>query len=107
MARMQREKALMAAVALALAMPAAYAKDGGPEPDSVIELYGKLYPEVVVPSGSGATGAGEQVATFAQKPAGSDQIIRRTEVESSNSRLGFRGHEKLGRDLKAIFQLET
>ena len=28
-------------------------------------------------------------------------------MESSNSRFGVRGHEKLGPNLKAIFQLET
>lgn len=104
---MHKQKALVGAIALAVAMPAAYAKSSGPEADSVIELYGKLYPEVVVPTGSGATGAGETVATFAQKPTGSNNIVRRTEIESSNSRFGFRGHEKLATDLKAIFQLET
>jgi predicted porin len=104
---MKSKKALAAAVALAVAVPAAYARNGGAEPDSAVELYGKLYPEIVVPSGSGASAAGEQVATFAQKPTGENSIIRRTEMESSNSRFGFRGHERLGSELRAIFQLET
>lgn len=110
---MQNKKALVIAVALAFSAPAAWAKgdDGGdrkgPEPDSVIEMYGKAYPELVFPSGRGATAAGSTVSTLSPKPTGENEIIRRTEMESSNTRLGFRGHEKLSSDLKAIFQLET
>ena len=100
-----KEKALVAAVCAAIAMPAAGAK--GPEPDSVVELYGKAYPEIVIPHGSGATEAGTTTCTICAKATGDNEIIRRTEMESSNSRFGIRGHEKLGRDLKAIFQLET
>ncbi|HET9580670.1 MAG TPA: porin [Usitatibacter sp.] len=107
---MQNKKALAIAVGLVFAVPAVHAQErenSGPEPDSVIQMYGKLYPEVVFPSGHGPTAAGSTVSTLSPKPTGEGGIIRRTEVESSNSRLGFRGHEKLSRDLKAIFQLET
>lgn len=108
---MQKKKALAVAVGLALAVPAAYAQSTresrGPEPDSVIQMYGKLYPEINFPSGSGATAAGTQVSTLSPAPTGTDNIVKRTEMESSNSRWGFRGHEKLSGDLKAIFQLET
>jgi len=38
---------------------------------------------------------------------GGNAVISRTEMESSNSRLGVRGSEKLGGGLRAIFQLET
>ena len=100
------KKILVMAVATAVAVPSVCAaKDRGDA--NVIELYGKVYPEVVVPHGNGATDAGASVATFAGTPTGENSIIRRTEMESSNSRLGVRGQEKLGGDLKAIFQLET
>lgn len=117
---MQNKKALVLAVSAALAIPCAFAQKGE-EPDSVVVLYGKAYPEIVRPSGKGATAASTacssttlatriascDVATFAAAPTGTTGIIRRNEMESSNSRLGVRGHEKLGGDLKAIFQLET
>jgi predicted porin len=100
-----RNKTLALAVAAALVVPAAHAEIKGD--DNVVELYGRVYPEIVVPHGSGATDAGAAVATFAGKPTGEDSIIRRTEIASSNSRVGVRGQERLGGDLKAIFQLET
>jgi predicted porin len=109
---MQNKKLLVLAVAAAFAAPCAYAQKGGGksdkgDPDSVVELYGKIYPEIVRPKGEGATEAGTPVATYAQAPTGTSQIIRRNEMESSNSRFGVRGHEKLGGGLKAVFQLET
>jgi predicted porin len=100
------KKILVAAVSTAFMVPAAFAK-GGWTDGNVVELYGKAYPEIVVPHGSGATDAGADVATFAGHPTGENSIIRRTEMASSNSRLGVRGQEMLGHDLKAIFQLET
>jgi predicted porin len=45
--------------------------------------------------------------TICQRPGSGNAIVHRTEMESSNSRFGVRGHEKLSSDLKAIFQLET
>jgi predicted porin len=98
------KKALIVAVAAALAVPAAFAKG---DSDSSVELYGKVYPELVFPSGSGATAAGSAVSTIAGTPSGTDSIVKRTEMSSSNTRFGIRGHEKLGRSLQAIFQLET
>ena len=103
---MQNKKSLVVAVAAALAIQGAWAK-GGPEPDNVVELYGKVYPEFVFPSGSGATEAGAATCTICGTPEGEGSIVKRTEMESSNSRLGVRGHERLGGNLKAIFQLET
>jgi predicted porin len=110
---MQNKKALLLAVSAALAVPLAFAQKGGgggakdADPDSVVELYGKIYPEMVRERGSGATAAGTPVATFATAPTGTSSIITRNEMESSNSRFGVRGAEKLGANLKAIFQLET
>lgn len=99
-----QKKILVAAVAGALLIPSAYAEWSD---SNVIELYGKVYPELVRPHGSDPTAAGASVATFAAQPTGVDNIIQRTEMESSNTRFGVRGQERLGRDLKAIFQLET
>ena len=113
-----QKKTLAFAVGVALMIPCAYAQKKGDkgekaEPDSIIELYGKVYPEIVRERGTGATptsctAANGCFATFAGTAgAGSNAIITRNEMESSNSRFGVRGSEKLGRGLKAIFQLET
>lgn len=100
-----QKKALVMALGTALAVQGALAQKA--EPDSVVTLYGKVYPELVWPSGSGATAAGTTTCTICGTPEGENSIVKRTEMESSNSRFGVRGHEKLGADLKAIFQLET
>src|SRR5579859_5728224 len=107
---MQNKKLLVMAVGAALAIPCAYAKaPSGPEPDAVVELYGKAYPEWVLPrSGNGPTPAGTTVSTITNgAPTGVRSIIERNEIEAPNTRVGVRGHEKLGAGLKAIFQLET
>src|SRR5258708_3440775 len=110
---MQKKKALVLAISAALAIPGvALAQRGGGsregDPDSVVELYGKAYPELGRQKGSGATAAGTPgLATFAGAPTGNSNIIERNEMESSNSRFGIRGHEKLGGGLRAVFQLET
>ncbi len=109
---MQNKKALVLAVGAALVMQGAFAQKGGGkdkevDPDSVVELYGKIYPEMVRQKGKDATPAGTPVATFAGAPTGTSSIVSRNEMESSNSRFGIRGHEKLGGNLKAIFQFET
>jgi predicted porin len=107
------KKALVVAVSLTFAMPAWAAKGGeggdksGPEPDSVIELYGKAYPEYIKSKGSDATPKGEATCTICAPGAGENGVRDRQLLEASNTRLGVRGHEKLGGDLKAIFQLET
>jgi predicted porin len=105
------KKVLVMAVAAALVVPGLCAAKGegggGGDDDSVVELYGKVYPELLQPHGKDATPAGTTVATFAGTPTGTNSVISRTEMDSSNSRFGVRGSEKLGRDLKAIFQLET
>ncbi len=107
------KKVLVLAIGAALAIPAAYAQKGGggkggdSDPDSVVVLYGKAYPEIVRQSGSGATAAGTPVATFAGAPSGASSILTKNEMESSNSRFGVRGHEKLGGGWRATWQLET
>ena len=113
---MQNKKLLVVAIGAALAIPCAYAqkgsgkKDAGAEPDQVVELYGKAYPEWILPkSGNGPTPAGTTVSSITNgTPTGQPSIIQRNEIQAPNTRLGVRGHEKLGRGgLKAIFQLET
>jgi predicted porin len=99
------KRVLVVAVAAALVVPGVCAAES--DADSVVELYGKVYPELLRPHGKGATEAGSPVATLAGTPTGENSVISRTEMDSSNSRLGFRGHERLGRDLRAIWQLET
>ena len=104
-----QKKTLVAAIGAALMVPgmALAQKSDKPEPNSVVELYGKVYPELVFPSSSGATGEGTATCTICLPAAGENAVIKKTEMESSNSRFGVRGHERLGTDLKAIFQLET
>lgn len=106
------KKALVLAIGAALAMQGAFAQKkpssgGGSEDDSQVVLYGKVYPEFVWPSGNGATAAGTPTCSICGTATGTNSIIKRTEMESSNSRFGIRGYEKLGGNLKAIYQLET
>jgi predicted porin len=105
------KKALVLAIGAALAIPCAMAQKG-PEPDSIVVLYGKVYPEIVRQRGKGATPSSCTVAsgclaTFAQPADGTNSIITRNEMEASNSRFGVRGYEKLGGGLRAVWQLET
>jgi len=109
-----QKKALVLALTATFAMGAAYAQKGGGAkedswdgPDSVVTMYGKVYPEINYPKGEGATAVGTTVCSICAAPTGTNNIISKYEMESSNSRVGWRGYEKLGRDLKAIFQLET
>ena len=108
---MYKKKSLILAVGAALAIPCAYAQEEGegkgPQADSVVTLYGKVYPEIVRPSSKGATAANATVSTIAGTPAGANAFIKRSEVESSNTNFGIRGSEKVGPTVRAIFQLET
>jgi predicted porin len=113
------KKALILAIGAAFAIPSAYAQKGGGgkggmeiEPDSVVVLYGKVYPEIVRqrgkdPTPASCTIASGCLATFAQPADGDKSIITRNEMESSNSRFGVRGYEKLGGGWRATWQLET
>ena len=101
-----QKKALVVAIGAALVMTGAFAQKK-PEPDSVVSLYGKIYPEIVHVSSSGATASGAATCTICAAAEGENAVIKRQEIQSNNSRFGIRGHEKLGPGLKAIFQLET
>jgi predicted porin len=72
-----------------------------------VTIYGKLYPQVNNARAYGATAGGTAGSTLIgtiSSPTGAD--VKGTVMESSNSRLGFRGTESLGGSLKAIWQLE-
>jgi len=94
---------LLAATVLAMA-GAAHA-----EPDSVVEMYGMGMPFVDSAETTGAT-ATAPATRPSQLPASAftgqnDQ--RRSRVTVGTSNWGFRGYEKLGPDLKLVWQLES
>lgn len=92
-----------------IAMAAAFAC-GMPllaQAQSSVTIYGRLYPQLNSARAYGATPAGTAGNTLVgaiASPAADD--VDGTVMESSNSRLGFRGSESLGGSLKAIWQLE-
>jgi len=103
---MFQKKILVAAVAGALGAGAAGAAFAQTTVGNV-EIYGRLYPEFTVLSGSGATAAGTTgLSTLARTPTGLN-FKSRNSVDASNSRLGFRGTEDLGGGLSAIWQIEN
>ena len=65
------KKALILAIGAAFAIPSAYAQKGGGgskggmevEPDSIVVLYGKVYPEIVRQRGKDATPASCTIAS--------------------------------------------
>jgi len=103
---MFQKKMIVAAVAGALGAGAAGAAFAQTTVGNV-EIYGRLYPEITVLSGSGATAAGTTgLSTLARTPTGNN-LKSRNSVDASNSRLGFRGTESLGSGLSAIWQIES
>ena len=99
---MNTKKILAVLVAGACGAPLfASAQDASP-----ITVYGRLYPQFTVVSTNGATGTTGPRSTLSGAPAGVE-ILSHNEVQASNSRLGFRGKEKLGGGLEAFFQIES
>jgi len=98
---MNHKRTLFAlAACLACAMPMlAHAQ-------SDITIYGKLYPQINNGRAYGATPVGASGNTLVGPITADVENVDGTVMESSNSRLGFRGTEKLGGSLKAIWQLE-
>ncbi|CAI10591.1 probable porin protein (plasmid) [Aromatoleum aromaticum EbN1] len=72
---------------------------------SNVVIYGKLYPQIGQAKTTGATRPGAPVSTLTGAPGGNN-IASHTEINASNSRLGFRGSEDLGNGYKAHFQIE-
>jgi predicted porin len=87
---------------LALAIPIALSS---PVAAQTATIYGRLYPELVWLRMTGATQPGESLSTLASRPTG-ESISSVARMDSSNSRMGFRGDEPLGGGLRAFFQIE-
>src|SRR3989442_274552 len=115
---MKRNAVAVAVGALFIA-PAAQAQIVfGNDTIGTVQFYGKLYPEFIRATSSGATEAGASVSTLASPttgvcgaaPAGAcngTTAGSRLAVDSQNSYLGFRGERKFGNTgLKAIWQIE-
>lgn len=96
----QKQKTVMTlAIAAALALPLAASAQ------SSVTIYGKVYPQFERSSQSGATATGAAVSSLSNA-AVSTPDADTLSMEAPNSRLGFRGTEKISGNLKAIFQLE-
>lgn len=91
-------------IALALAAAAGAPLVASAQTGNVV-LYGKLYPEMVVARGTGATSPGTSVSTLAAGLNGADTPTI-FGLSAANSRLGIRGEERIRSDLRAIFQIE-
>jgi predicted porin len=70
-----------------------------------VTLYGRLYPELIWTRTTGSTPPGTPVSTLAAAPTG-ETFANIAKMDSSNSRLGFRGEEPLAGGLKAFFLIE-
>jgi predicted porin len=95
------KKLLIASAAAVLGLPFAA------QAQSNVQVYGKLYPQVTNYKLSGATARGTSLSTLTSAPSATTPADGSgTAMESSHSRLGFRGTENLGNNLKVLFQLE-
>ena len=94
-------KTMVLAVGAALAAPSAYSQTS-----DKWEIYGKFYPELTHQGSQGATAAGSSVSELSIAATGTNGITNRSEMQISNTYLGFRGSRDLGRGMKAIGQLE-
>jgi predicted porin len=95
--------------ALALAIGAAFAAPAMAQ-DATVQIYGKVYPQMGYYKSSGASNSGDVTSNLVPQPAaatnGHNNEAGRVNVDTSNSYLGFRGEEKLGGSLSAIWQIE-
>jgi predicted porin len=92
--------------AVALAVGAAVAAPAIAQ-ESTVQIYGKVYPEFLSTEAKGATGPGGVTSNLVPQvtTTGNDHK-QRFAVDTQNSYLGFRGEEKLGGNLAAIWQIE-
>ena len=92
--------------AVALAVGAAIAAPAIAQ-ESTVQIYGKLYPEFLSTQAKGATGPGGVTSNLVPQVTTTDNDHKqRFAVDTQNSYLGFRGEEKLGGNLAAIWQIE-
>jgi predicted porin len=93
--------------ALALAVGAAFAAPAMAQ-TSTVQIYGKMYPQLGWYKSSGASNNGDVTSNLVAQPAvgSTNNEAGRANVDVSNSYLGFRGEEKLGGSLSAIWQIE-
>jgi predicted porin len=109
-----KKNAVALAVGALFIAPAAQAQMVfGNESIGTMQIYGKLYPQVMYGKSSGATQPGTSVSTLAATSGvlgGTPPINTaggRVAVDVQNSYLGFRGERKLGNTgLKGIWQIE-
>jgi predicted porin len=115
-----RKNAVAIAVGALCVAPAAQAQIVlGNDTIGTVQFYGKLYPQVIRATSSGATQTGASVSTLASPTAGlcgtatsagacsGTTAGSRLAVDSQNSYLGFRGERKFGNTgLKGVWQIE-
>ncbi|HEY5896397.1 MAG TPA: porin [Burkholderiales bacterium] len=107
-----KKNAIALAVGALCIAPAAQAQIVfGNDQIGTMQIYGRLYPQMQASKTSGASTAGTPVSTMAVTSgtlatSGVDQGTH-FGIQTSNSRLGFRGERRLGSTgMKAIWQLE-
>src|SRR5438093_6287238 len=101
---MKKKSALALAVGAVFAAPVMAQTTTG----STVQIYGKLYPQLGWYESSGATGVGGVTGNIAPQVTNAGTVNNdkgRASVDVSNSYLGFRGEEKLGGSLSAIWQI--
>ena len=115
-----KRNAVAVAVGALFVAPAAQAQIVmGNDTIGTVQFYGKLYPQVIRATSSGATETGASVSTLASPTTGlcgttasagscnGTTAGPRNAVDSQNSYLGFRGERKFGNTgLKGIWQIE-
>lgn len=97
---MSNKKSIALGVGAALALPLTV------QAQMNATVYGKLYPQINKVRVYGASPSGTPVSSLTAAPAAANSDRDLLLMESSNSRIGFRGIENLGNGLKALFQLE-
>src|SRR6185503_19570863 len=95
--------------ALALAIGAAFAAPAMAQTTAGnVTIYGKVYPQLGYYKSSGASVGADVTSNLVAPPtaAQANNDKGRANVDTSNSYLGFRGEEKLGGTMSAIWQME-
>jgi|GEM_PF-818164 len=95
--------------ALALAIGAVFAGPAMAQTTAGnVTIYGKVYPQLGYYKSSGASVGADVTSNLVAPPtaAQANNDKGRANVDTSNSYLGFRGEEKLGGSMSAIWQME-